>query len=179
MAKLVNKYVQALLQLSRESGTMTSDVEEGALLRDVFTDEEIREFMRNPGVSNGDKDKFIISNFEGKVNQNFISFLRLIIKNSRESYIYEILSSYVREAKKELGQIEATVVSAVELTDNQIDQIDEILEKKFNKSIEFTNRIDEDLIGGFYILVDGQIYDTSIRTKLNRLTDALERGSIV
>ena len=44
--------------------------------------------------------------------------------------------------------------------------------------ISIKTTVDPDLIAGFYVLLDGHIYDGSLRNKLNNMKESLKRGSI-
>ncbi len=50
------------------------------------------------------------------------------------------------------------------------------LVKKFGNDIEFEYIIDDSLIGGFILQLDGIVYDNSIKTQLTRLKKHLKNG---
>jgi F-type H+-transporting ATPase subunit delta len=43
--------------------------------------------------------------------------------------------------------------------------------------VEITTKVDSDVIGGFYILVDGHIFDGTVRSDLNIMRERLRKGS--
>ena len=50
-------------------------------------------------------------------------------------------------------------MSAKPLTEKQMESIRIILSKKINMQVEINATVDPDVIGGFYVLVDGRIFD--------------------
>lgn len=52
------------------------------------------------------------------------------------------------------------------LSDEQIALIKQNLEKTAGSNIEFELKTDDTLIGGFYAIVNGKVYDGSVRGRL-------------
>ncbi|MBR2875734.1 MAG: F0F1 ATP synthase subunit delta [Clostridia bacterium] len=50
------------------------------------------------------------------------------------------------------------------------------MRKKLGKDIEFEYKIDNSIIGGFILNLDGIVYDNSIKTQLNRLKKHIKNG---
>ena len=50
------------------------------------------------------------------------------------------------------------------------------LKKKLGKDIDFEYKIDNSIIGGFIINLDGVVYDNSIKTQLERLKKHIKKG---
>jgi F-type H+-transporting ATPase subunit delta len=42
--------------------------------------------------------------------------------------------------------------------------------------IKIKTKVDPDVIGGFYILADGRIFDCTVRSELNKMRERLKRG---
>ena len=55
------------------------------------------------------------------------------------------------------------------MTSEQIDSISKALTEKLDLQAEIKTEIDTDLIGGFYLMVDGKIFDNTIRSQINSL----------
>ena len=70
-------------------------------------------------------------------------------------------------AKNNIQQ--ATIVSAVELTDSEKAQIKAKLENKFKKEFNLINTINEEILSGLMIKIEDTLIDLSLRAKLNTL----------
>lgn len=176
MANITERYANALLDLSNEGNTLEKDLEQAILVRDTLGESEVQAFLLHPHVPNSEKYKLFNNVFAGVLSNNLIGLLHLMVRKNRESLIVPVLTEYIECANKRLGIIEAKVVSANALTQKQIESIHAQLTKKTSKQIKIIATVDPDVIGGFYILIDGHIFDGTIRSKLNTLKESLKRG---
>ena len=70
-----------------------------------------------------------------------------------------------------------SVESAVPLTDAQKQAIEEKLKESTSYvTLEMDYKTDESLIGGMRIRIGDRLLDTSLRTKLSELTEALRKS---
>lgn len=178
MASLKKRYADALLELSKEDGSLEKDLEEIVFVRNILEDADVQDYLVHPHVLDSDKKHLFQKAFSDKVSNNLMGFFCIMVDNKREYLIVPVLKQYIEEANKILGKIEARVVSANELTDKQIDEIAIKLSKLTDMEISIKTTVDPDLIAGFYVLLDGHIYDGSLRNKLNNMKESLKRGSI-
>lgn len=176
MAKLKERYASVLLEISLENSTLKRDLEQAIMIRDIIDDDDVKTFLVNPHISDLAKRQLFHKAFSEKINWHLMSFLYLMVRNNLESLIIAVLDEYITAIKRRLGMIEAKVVSAIELTDKQIESIHKVLSKKINMDVEIKAKVDPGIIGGFYIVVDGRIFDSTVRTELNNMKESLKRG---
>lgn len=177
MANLTERYANALLELSEESGSLEKDLEQVIFVRDTIEDSEIQKFLLHPHISDSDKHKVFKTIFSDKiVNENLMGFLYLMVQKSRESLIVPALTEYIKHTNKRLGRIEARVVSAKVLREDQIESIRKVLSEKTSMQIDIKASVDPDVIAGFYILIDGHIFDGTVRSKINSMKERLKRA---
>jgi len=72
--------------------------------------------------------------------------------------------------------VDAHVVSAMELNKSQASTLEDVLFKKLNKRVKVLLSTDPSVIGGLYIEVDGFIIDRTIKKQLGDLRDAVKKG---
>lgn len=176
MAKLKDRYANALLELSVQSGTLEEDLEQAILVRDTLINADVQSFLVHPHVSDAAKQQLFHNAFSEKLVKHLMGFLYLMVRKNRESLIVPALTEYIDRINRRLGRIEAKVVSAKALTEKQIESIRAILAEKIDLQVAVKNTVDPDVIGGFYILVDGRIFDRTVRSDLNMMRDRLKRG---
>ncbi len=63
----------------------------------------------------------------------------------------------------------ATIKTADNMSDETYALLCDGIKSKFGDSIEFTREIDNSIIGGFVLYLNGYAYDSSISTQLSRL----------
>ncbi len=176
MAKLEDRYANALLELSEENITLEEDLHQAILVRDTLKSEDVHGFLVHPHIPDAAKEEFFRNVFAGKLSERLLGFLHLMVRKNRESLILPALTEYIDRANRRLGKIEAKVVSAVALTEQQRESIHTVLSKKTGMQVELKAEVDPDVLGGFYILINGRIFDRTVRSDLHMMRDRLKRG---
>jgi|SRR5690554_82781 len=176
MAKLNERYANALIELSDENDSLSEDLQGAILVRDMLLDHDSQAFLTHPHIADSAKYDLFENAFSGKISQHLMGFLSLMVKKNRESLIVPALAEFINRANRRLGKIKARVVSAKPLKQEQLESIRKILTKQTNMQVDIHAEHDPDVIGGFYILVDGKIFDGTVRTKLNVMKERLKRG---
>jgi F-type H+-transporting ATPase subunit delta len=177
MAKLKDRYANALLELSEEKDSLERDLEQAVLVRDALGDPEVQAFLLHPHVPDTAKYQLFQKTFSVNLANHLMGFLYLMVSKSRESLIVPALTEYIDLINRRLGKIEAKVVSAKQLTDKQIESIRTLLSEKSQMQVDIKATVDPDVIGGFYILIDGRIFDRTVRAELNNMKERLKRGN--
>ena len=70
----------------------------------------------------------------------------------------------------------STIIVADNITIPTFRYLCDELKKKLGKDIDFEYKIDNSIIGGFIINLDGIVYDNSVRTQLDRLKKHIKDG---
>jgi F-type H+-transporting ATPase subunit delta len=81
------------------------------------------------------------------------------------------LRDVIAEAK---GEVTADVISAKALTKAQTEKLAKTLKASTGKTVTLNETVDESLIGGLVVKVGSRMIDTSIRSKLNSLQNAMK-----
>lgn len=82
-----------------------------------------------------------------------------------------LFNQYKAEFDKE---IDADVVSAVQLSDKQLKDISASLEKRLARKVKLNCSVDAAIVAGVIIKAGDTVIDGSVRSKLDRLSDALQ-----
>ncbi len=169
MAKLVSKtYGEALFELAEEKNALDSLLEEvEAVLQVLDANEGFIKLMSHPKIRVEEKSAMLEEAFRGKISDDLTGFLLAVESKGRFGAIQDILSYFVgrvREYKK-IGV--AQVTSAVPLTDQQKQAVeDRLLETTSYVSFCMEYKTDSALIGGIVIKIGDRVVDSSIKTKL-------------
>lgn len=176
MAALEGQYADALLDLSVETGRLDQDLEEAVILRDLVNDDEVQAFLSHPQISDREKLAVLLPDTDGP-GPNLSGLLQLMVRKDREKLIAAALTEFITAGRRLQGKIEAKVVSYEALSDGQLAEIGNILSQKLKLDVSIRQVVDPDVIGGFYILADGYVYDATIRTAINKLKQHLQRSN--
>ncbi|MCI8372472.1 MAG: F0F1 ATP synthase subunit delta [Lachnospiraceae bacterium] len=178
MAKQVAKtYGDALFELALEENKLDSIADNVAALTEAFqSNQELTKLMSHPKISREEKLKVMASILEGRVEEEIAGFIHIVIDKGRYlelDHIFQYFTSRVKEYKN-IGT--AYVTTAVELRQEQKEQIvKRLLETTKYKTIEVQYTLDQSLIGGMIIRIGDRVVDSSIRTKLQELTRDLTK----
>ncbi len=178
MAKLVSKtYGEALFELAMEKNTLDVIQEESIAVLEIFKqNEELAKLLNHPKISKEEKITVIENVFKGRASDTIVGFLILIVEKGRYNEINQIFTYFLEQVKefKKIGV--AYVTSATPLTAEQCRKVEERL-LATTKYIEFEMHfnVDADLIGGMIIRIGDRVVDSSIRTKLNQMTQTLSK----
>lgn len=113
-------------------------------------------------------------NKQQELNENEINFIKILIKNKRLKVlpnVAELFLNYKAEFEKE---IDASVVSAVELTKEQKATLIKTLSDRLERTVKLNCSIDETLIAGMLINVGDIVIDNSARGQLSKMSEKLQ-----
>lgn len=132
---------------------------------------DLRNIIANPFVADSDKVTALTTAAGAtKSDSTFADFLKLLIENSRLDLCVDIANAYVDYYRKERNIHSVELISAAPLDPDVINRIKDVVEKHLhNATIEFTSKINPDLIGGFIVNVDNERLDASLRNRLKNI----------
>lgn len=176
MAKLISiTYGEALFDLAVEEGSVDIFMEEVNGLKKVLLDnKELGDLMRHPKIIKEEKIRIMENVFKGRISDELLGFLTLIISKDRYSQIDSILNFFTEKVKEKKGIGIAYITTAVSLTEIQKKQVEErLLETTSYNSMELHFSVDARLIGGMVIRIGDRVVDSSISNKLEELQKQL------
>jgi F-type H+-transporting ATPase subunit delta len=167
---LANRYAQALFDLAGEMNLIEEVEKDMLLVGEVLNENRpLRKVLANPVIDWHKKDKVLLAIFSGKINKLTEKFFSLITKKGREAFILFVCDAY-HEIYMEYKNIMPIVLTTAYKVDKKVKEailqkVKEVTEKK----LEVTEKVDEDLIGGFKLEFEDYQYDDSIKVQLKRL----------
>lgn len=175
-ASLQGRYASALFDLASENGTISaveSDLE--GIGQAIKESPEFAALIRNPQVSR-EAAAGAINGVAGVlgVSQLTKNFLGVLAGNRRLSALPEIIRAFAAIAAAQRGEATAEVASAHALSDQQIEQLRQKLEVREGRSVKIRTSVDPELLGGLVVTIGSKRIDSSIRTRLNSLAQAMK-----
>jgi F-type H+-transporting ATPase subunit delta len=115
------------------------------------------------------RELFRICLVDGVLDENRVrQAVRLLADKKPRGYV-EILSRLHRLVKLDVAKRTARVENAVETSAAQQAQIQSSLEKHYGQGLDITYWVNPTLIGGLRIQVGSDLYDGSVKTRLEKL----------
>ncbi len=181
MAKLISKtYGDALFELAVEENKVDEMLEEiGQLQKILKENDDFGRLLTHPKINKDEKNRVVTEVFKGRISDELLGFLTIIISKDRYQEIDGILEYFLTEVKKYKGIGVATVTTAVPLKSEQCKKVEQkLLDTTDYKSMEIHYKQDAALIGGMVIRIGDRVVDSSISTKLNELQKELLKVQI-
>ena len=176
MAKLISKtYGDALFELAVEKDKVDVLLEEIEQLKEVLSEnEDFGSLMNHPKIIKEEKIQVAKDVFSGRISDELLGFLTIIITKDRYRDIDAILDYFIAEVKRYKGIGIATVTTAVPLKEEQCKKIEQkLLDTTQFTKMEMHYQLDESLIGGMVVRIGDRVVDSSIKTKLSELQKEL------
>lgn len=103
-------------------------------------------------------------------NEKFINFINLLLKENRFNIIDNIYRDYLKMVNELKKKATIKIISACDLKEDEITKIVEKYKKQIGLlEADVEVSIDESLIGGLKLIIDGKVYDGSLQTKLDSM----------
>jgi F-type H+-transporting ATPase subunit delta len=102
------------------------------------------------------------------------NFLGVLARNGRKNELRNVIRAFRRLAAEHRGETTADVVTARPLNDDQIAALKQQLRARAGRDVSIEATVDPTILGGIVVKLGSQQIDASIRTKLNRLAQAMK-----
>jgi len=170
------RYASAVFELAKDASdlkTLESNVQD---LDTVLADSsDIRGLINSPVVSREDQANAIAAVAKKMKLMPIVSNTLALMASKRRLFVLPALVAQLRALiAEEKGEITAEVISAKAMTKTQTDKLAKAIKARIGKDVKIDATVDEELIGGLVIKVGSQMIDTSIRSKLNSLSNVMK-----
>jgi F-type H+-transporting ATPase subunit delta len=143
-------------------------------LAQVAGDNAVQAAITDPARSDAQAAGVFISILAGQLDGGAENFVRILAENKRLGLLPEIRIQFEDLKNEREGVVEAEVFSAFELTQAQLADLSQRLEKKTGRKVRTRVQIDTELIGGVKVVIGDKVIDGSARGQLSALETALK-----
>jgi len=173
---VAHRYALALLELAKESRTVDAvarDVE--ALAGLIAGDPGLRAFLADPRLDSGAQTRgaFAVLDRAG-IGGDVRKAVGVLVTNRRLSILPAVLADFGTLLAEQRGQQAAEVVTAHPLSGTQRTQIAARLTEAGYSNVRLAETVDPSILGGLIVKIGSRLYDTSIKSRLQRLSYAMK-----
>lgn len=173
---LGGRYATAVYDHAEEMGWLDRVIEEmDALGRLIDESPEFRAFLGNPLIDVHEGTKAVRAVLQaqgfGTIVQDFVG---VVSHNRRLFFLRSIVKSFADLVDRKRGVVRAQVVSAHPLTELQSTQLRARLTELGYGRVQIEEQVDETLLGGLVVKLGARLYDTSLKSRLQRLQYAMK-----
>lgn len=166
------RYAKALLAYVQDTGKEDVVYEEfKSLMRNLENHPELKDVLRNPVVSDEEKQALICTAATGKAypSEEFRRFIALVQKNKRDDLLHFICHSFLSlyRNSKHIGV--ARLTTAVPVSKEVEGRIRQSASTLLHARVEVQTEVDPAIEGGFIFDINDYRLDASVATQLKRV----------
>ncbi len=174
MIQTEREYAEALFTLAAEENAIDEYLLSLGTVKQLFEENpDYIEFLASPALPLNERLASVDEAFEGRMPEYVVSFLKVLCENGKVGTVLDCIDEFTKLAMEFSNRTFANIYSAVSLSEEQKEAICKKLEKMTKKSIDPIYIIDESLIGGMKIEVDGKTFDGSVKHRLGEIKDVM------
>lgn len=174
---VAGRYASALFELADNARSLDQVAQDLTTLRTMAGDSpDLRRLLESPVIAREDKTKALLAVLDAAgikgLTRNFIG---TVAANGRARDLGDMASAFLAELANRRGESTATVTSAVPLSPQQLQQLSDTLRSVLGgNKVSIDARVEPEILGGLVVKVGSRLFDSSIRSKLQRLQLAMK-----
>ncbi len=175
-ASLAGRYASALFDLARDQRQIEAVGKSLDALNQALADsKDFSELIASPLVSREEAGKaFAALAPQLGLDPITTNFVGVLARNGRKGQLRNVIRAFRRLSAEHRGETTADVITARPLNDDQLAQLRQQLRARAGRDVNIDAEVDPSILGGIVVKLGSQQIDASIRTKLNRLAQAMK-----
>ena len=172
--RVASRYAKSFFDLAVERNVLDKVEADAKSFLDLNDKSRPFHNMLKSPIVNVDKKWHVFEKvLKGNVDILTMEFLKIVLKKRRDLILPEIFTQFLEMYRESKNIINATVYTAVPVTDKIKAEVKSYLARSTDATIELKNEIDEDLLGGFVLKYNDKLVDASVATQLRTLRNNL------
>lgn len=174
---VAGRYASALFDLADGSKSLDQVAQDlGSLRKMVAESADLARLIASPVIPRALQGKALLAVLDAAgmsgLTRNFVG---TVAANGRARDLPAMASAFLAELAARRGETTATVTSAVPLSPAQLQQLSDSLRAVLaSNKVSIDARVEPDILGGLVVKVGSRLFDSSVRSKLQRLQLAMK-----
>lgn len=169
---VAGRYASALFELADGAKSLDQVAQDLTTFRNLVAESaELARLIASPVVGRALQGKALLAVLDAAgisgLTRNFVG---TVAANGRARDLPAMASAFLAELARRRGETAATVTSAVPLSPAQLQQLSDALRSVLGSNkVSIDARVEPDILGGLVVKVGSRLFDSSVRSKLQRL----------
>lgn len=174
-SQIAEPYAQALMSLAESRGLVEAIGESIRTLANLLeSSPDLQEFIASPVVQDDNKKAVLKRVLGAEINPFLLNFLMLLVDKRRIIFLEAVCQQYLVLWRELTNTVLAEVISALKLTESQQHSVtNKVKELTGAASVELQETVDPSIIGGVIIKVGSEVFDSSLKGQLRRISLSL------
>ncbi|MEO6405903.1 MAG: ATP synthase F1 subunit delta [Ferruginibacter sp.] len=167
--RLAGRYAKSLLDLAKERGQVEEVYADMKVLKALFvSNRDVVALVKSPIINADKKDKILKAILKDRISPLTQLFIDLLVKKNRENNLPEMTNTFIDQYNVLKNIHRVKISTAVPLSS----ELREVFIQKIKsatsiQNIEMETIVDQALIGGFKLEMDGTLIDVTVLRDLN------------
>jgi F-type H+-transporting ATPase subunit delta len=171
------RYATALFELADNARSLDQVAQDLSTFRKLVAESaDLARMIANPVIGRGLQGKALLAVLDAAgISGLARNFIGTVAANGRARELPAMAFAFLAELARRRGETTAVVTSAVPLTDVQLQQLNDTLRGVLGGGkVAIDAEVNPDILGGLVVKVGSRLFDSSIRSKLQRLQLAMK-----
>jgi F-type H+-transporting ATPase subunit delta len=172
------RYATALFELARDEKSIDAvkaDLDKFASMLDESDD--LKRLVRSPVFAAEAQLKALSAVLEqAGISGISANFLKVLTDNRRLFAVSDVIRAFNALVAKFRGEASADITVAEPLSDKNLDALKTALQSVTGKDVTLHVKVDPTIIGGLVLKLGSRMVDSSLRTKLNSIKNAMKEA---
>lgn len=174
---VAGRYASALFELADGSKSLDQVAQDLATFRKMVAESaDLARLIASPVIPRALQGKALLAVLDAaSISGLTRNFVGTVAANGRARDLPAMASAFLAELAARRGETTATVTSAVPLSPAQLQQLSDALRSVLGSNkVSIDARVEPDILGGLVVKVGSRLFDSSVRSKLQRLQLAMK-----
>jgi len=172
------RYATALFELARDDknvDAVKADLDKFSALLNESAD--LKRLVRSPVFTADEQGKALSAVLaKAGIGGTTAKFLQVLTANRRLFAVTDVIRAFRALVAKFKGEATADVTVAEQLNDKNLDALKSALKSVTGKDVALNVTVDPSIIGGLVVKLGSRMVDSSLRTKLNSIKNAMKEA---
>ncbi len=170
------RYADAVFGIAHDTAShdrWLSDLDE---IAELFNEPTVYGFLVSTRVPQVQKEQ-VLDNALPDLQNAASNFAKLLVRKRRANLAPQIIEAFREQLNSVRGIAEATVTTAVPLSDDARTAVEDAVRRYTNaETVSLSEAVDNTIIGGAVVKIGDRIIDGSVRTRLSTMRRSLAQG---
>jgi F-type H+-transporting ATPase subunit delta len=174
---VAGRYASALFELADNARSLDQVAEDLRTFRTMAAESaELARVLASPVISRAAKSQALLAVLDAAGIKGLTrSFIGTVAANGRARELVAMATAFLTELASRRGETTVAVTTAVPLSPAQLQQLNDSLRSVLGSTkVSIDARVEPEILGGLVVKVGSRLFDSSIRSKLQRLQLAMK-----